>query len=67
MSQNGIKNSHKYTSSSSTIIAGPGVMYNEVTKMKPVNTRINENTNTYAVTIPIRYKLKRSQAQREPK
>ena len=60
MSQNGIKNSHKYTSSSSTIVAGPAVMYNDVTKMKPANTRANENTNTYAVTIPVRYKLKRS-------
>ena len=59
MSQNGIKDSHKYTSSNVTITAGPGVMYNEVTKMKPVNTRVNENTNTYAVTVPIKYKPKR--------
>ena len=59
MSQNGIKDSHKYTSSNSTIIAAPGVMYNEVTKMKPVHTRVNENTNTYAVTVPIKYKQKR--------
>ena len=59
MSQNGIKDSHKYTSSNVTITAGPGVMYNEVTKMKPVNTRVNENTNTYAVTVPIKYNTKR--------
>ena len=44
MSQNGIKDSHKYNSSNATITAGPGVMYNEVTKMKPINTRVNENT-----------------------
>ncbi len=60
MSQNGIKDSHKYMSSNSTITAGPGVMYNEVTKMKPVNNRVNENTNTYAVTVPIKYKSKKS-------
>ena len=59
MSQNGIKDSHKYTSSTSTITAGPGVMYNEATKVKPVNTHVNENTNTYAVTVPIQYKRKR--------
>ena len=59
MSQNGIKDSHKYTSANVTITAGPGVMYNEVTKMKPVNTRVNENTNTYAVTVPIKIKPKR--------
>ena len=59
MSQNGIKDSHKYNSSNSTIIAGPGVMYNEVTMMKPVTTRVNENTNTYVVTVPIPYKQKR--------
>lgn len=58
MSQNGIKDSHRYNSSNATITAGPGVMYNEVTKMKPVNTRVNENTNTYAVTVPIKYKRK---------
>ena len=58
MTQNGIKDSHRYTSSSSTITAGPGVMYNEVTKMIPANTRVNENTNTYAVTVPIKYKPK---------
>ena len=58
MSQNGIKDSHKYTSSNSTITAGPGVMYNEATKMKPTNTRVNENTNTYAVTVPMRFKSK---------
>ena len=59
MSQNGIKDSHRYNSSNSTIVAGPGVMYNEVTKMKPGTTRVNENTNTYAVTVPIHYKPKR--------
>ena len=59
MSQNGIKDSHKYGSPNSTIISGPGVMYNEVTKIKPVNKRVNENTNTYAVTVPIKYKPKR--------
>ena len=59
MSQNGIKDSHKYTSSNVTITAGPGVMYNEVTKMKPVNTRVNENTNTYSVNVPIKFKPKR--------
>ena len=59
MSQNGIKDSHRYNSSNATITAGPGVMYNEVTKMKPINTRVNENTNTYAVTVPIKYKRKR--------
>ena len=59
MSQNGIKDSHKYTSSNATITAGPGVMYNEVTKIKPVNTRVNENTNTYAVTVAIPYKQRR--------
>ena len=59
MSQNGIKDSHKYNSSNATITAGPGVMYNEVTKMNPINTRVNENTNTYAVTVPIKFKPKR--------
>ena len=58
MSQNGIKDSHKYMSSNSTIAAGPGVMYNEATKMKPTNTRVSENTNTYAVTVPLRFKAK---------
>ena len=58
MSQNGIKDSHRYTSSNSTITAGPGVMYNEATKMKPINTRINENTNTYVVTVPMKFKVK---------
>ena len=60
MSQNGIKDSHRYTSSNATITAGPGVMYNEVTKMKPVNKRVNENTNTYLVTVPIHYKQQRN-------
>ena len=59
MSQNGIKDSHRYTSSNATITSGPGVMFNEITKMKPINTRVNENTNTYAVTVPIHYKQKR--------
>lgn len=64
MSQNGIKDSHKYTSSNSTITAGPGVMYNEVTKMRPVDTHVNENTNTYAVTVPIKYKPKNKQRRK---
>ena len=50
---------NKYRSPSSTIIAGPGMMYNEVTKMKPVTNRVNENTNTYAVTVPYKHKPKR--------
>lgn len=50
--------SNKYRSSSSTIIAGPGTMYNEATQPRPINTRVNENTNTYAVTVPIKYKPK---------
>lgn len=49
---------NKYTSPSSTIVSGPGMMYNEATKMKPINTRVNENTNTYAVTVSYKYKPK---------
>lgn len=59
MSQNGVKDSHRYGSANVTIAAGPGVMYNEITKMKPVNTHINENTNTYVVTVPIQRTQKR--------
>ena len=58
MSQNVIKDSHRYTSSNVTITAGPGIMFNEITKMKPINTHVNENTNTYAVTVPIKFKRK---------
>ena len=53
-----MSSTNKYRSPSSTIVAGPGTMYNEVTKMKPVTNRVNENTNTYAVTVPIKYKPK---------
>ena len=49
---------NKYRSPSSTIIPGPGMMYNEVTKLKPVTNRVNENTNTYALTVPYKYKSK---------
>ena len=54
-----MSSTNKYRSPSSTIVAGPGTMYNEVTKMKPVTNRVNENTNTYAVTVPYKYKQKR--------
>ena len=53
-----MSSTNKYRSPSSTIVAGPGTMYNEVTKMKPVTNRVNENTNTYAVTVPYKYKPK---------
>lgn len=53
-----MSSTNKYRSPSSTIVAGPGTMYNEVTKLKPVTNRINENTNTYAVTVPYKYKPK---------
>ena len=41
---------NKYTSSNAVIIAGPGTMYNEITRQKPVKNIVNENTNTYAIT-----------------
>ena len=58
---------NKYRSPSSTIIAGPGMMYNEVTKMKPVTNRVNENTNTYAVTVSIKYKPKTKSTKKKKK
>ena len=53
-----MSSTNKYRSPSSTIVAGPGTMYNEITKLKPVTNRVNENTNTYAVTVPFKYKPK---------
>ena len=53
-----MSSTNKYRSPSSTIVAGPGTMYNEVTKMKPVTNRVNENTNTDAVTVPYKSKPK---------
>lgn len=46
---------NNYKSSASVIVSGPGTMFNEVTRHKPTSIRINENTNTNAVTVT-RYK-----------
>ena len=43
---------NNYRSSNSSIICGPGTMYNEITKPKPVTKVYNSNTNTYDVTVP---------------
>ncbi len=43
---------NNYRSSNSTIIAGPGTMYNEITRPKPITKVYDNNTNTYAVTAP---------------
>lgn len=50
--------SNKYGSATSAIIPGSGTMFNEVTHIKPTRNKINENTNTYAVTVPIHIKRK---------
>ena len=50
--------SNKYTSATSAIIPGAGTMFNEATHIKPTRNKINENTNTYAVTVPINVKRK---------
>ncbi|KAK8882380.1 hypothetical protein M9Y10_045022 [Tritrichomonas musculus] len=44
--------SNAYRSSNSTIIAGPGTMYNEVTRPKTITKQYNDNTNTHYVTVP---------------
>ena len=44
--------SNKYSSATSAVIPGSGTMFNEATHIKPTRNRINENTNTYAVTVP---------------
>ena len=62
-----MSSTNKYRSPSSTIVPGPGMMYNEVTKMKPINTRVNENTNTYAVTVSIKYKPKTKSTKKKKK
>ena len=49
---------NKYVSSTSAIIPGEGTMFNEVTHIKPTRNRVNENTNTYAVKVPVHIKRK---------
>ena len=44
--------SNAYRSSCSTIIAGPGMMYNEVTRPKTITKQYHDNTNTHFVTVP---------------
>ncbi|KAK8875823.1 hypothetical protein M9Y10_005998 [Tritrichomonas musculus] len=41
-----------YRSSNSVIVAGPGTMYNEVTRSRSITKQYNDNTNTHAVTVP---------------
>ena len=50
--------SNKYSLATSAIIPGSGTMFNEATHIKPTRNRINENTNTYAVTVPVSIKRK---------
>ena len=50
--------SNKYASPTSVIIPGSGTMFNEVTQIKPTTKKVNENTNTYAVTVPLHIKRK---------
>ncbi len=49
---------NKYSSATSAIIPGPGTMFNEITHIKPTKNRVNENTNTYAITVPVSVKRK---------
>ena len=67
---------NKYVSSTSAItsgawankvvIPGEGTMFNETTNIKPTRNRVNENTNTYAVTVPVHIKRKVKKS-RKPK
>ena len=59
-------NNNKYTSSTSAIIPGEGTMFNEATHIKPTRKRVNENTNTYAITVP-RHMKRRSKKSSKPK
>lgn len=49
---------NRYTSSNSTIIPSAGTMYNETTRIRETKHRVNENTNTYSITVPITLKTK---------
>ena len=57
---------NKYVSATSAIIPGEGTMFNETTNIKPTRNRVNENTNTYAVTVPVHIKRKVKKS-RKPK
>ena len=58
-----MSSSNRYTSATSAVIPGEGTMFNEVTHIKPTHNRINENTNTYDVTVPIHLKRKSKSAK----
>lgn len=55
-----------YRSSNSTIVSGPGTMYNEITRPKPVTRQYNSNTNTHDVTVPY-VKTRRSKSTQSRK